>query len=920
MGLAWQAGKLYVADPPDLVALEDTDGDGAADQRTVILTGFGHLDNGSLHGLVFGPDGWLYMTMGSPDGYRLHLPDGSFITGESGALIRCRPDGSEPHVLCRGFVNLVEVAFTPRGEIIGTDNWFRDVNEKGSEGLRDALVHLVDGGLYPYLGDVGTPQPITGDTLGPVSLFPAVALSGLEVDRGPSFPAEFRGSLFSAQHNARKVGRHVLVQDGSTFRSGDFDFLASTAPDFHPSDVLQAADGSLLVVDTGSWYTHHCPTGNIRDSHAPGGIYRVRYEKVSTPGDPWGNSVDWPHASTAELVRFLADERRAVRDRAHSTLVSCGEMAVPLLVESLDAASDAAIRQRIIWTLASIPGDRARQAIRGALDEADDVAATAARALASLKDHDAASALHELLARESPHVRLAAAEALAYCGTSDSAPVLWRCLAETPDGFLEHALVHALHRLADVKALIAALGSEHPRVRQAALTLLDQPPRPPGAVPLDAVLANVSATDPELRRTAVGILQRRPEWTDRAVDLARDFLQADELSNDQQQSLRGLILALQSDPALQEVVAASLSRPAGKSAIAREVDLLRTLADCSLSPPPPLWVEAIGQQMASENPAVRQEAVRTAAIWQVPALVEPLARIAESAAEPAALRVGALGAVISRRPDLSPDVFEMLMEQMTSDDPLARLQAAEIAGRGALTSVQWTRVLTVAGEDPLISPSVLLPAVQRSGAGESVDVVLAYLKRSLTQGWRPPPAELRDFLHAASISEPAAQELIDLLKGTQDHHKELDRYQPLLAGGVPERGRSVFFGNKVACASCHRIGAEGGSVGPDLTRIGTVRSARDLVESIVIPNSTLAQGYESFLVTTQSGRTLTGTTAHQSASVLTLRDSSGTLHRIARDDIDELARVDRSLMPDGLARALSPEEFQDLLAFLQSLK
>ena len=66
MGLAWRDGRLYVADPPDLVALEDTDGDGRADRRTVILTGFGHTDNGSLHGLTFGPDGLLYMTMGMP--------------------------------------------------------------------------------------------------------------------------------------------------------------------------------------------------------------------------------------------------------------------------------------------------------------------------------------------------------------------------------------------------------------------------------------------------------------------------------------------------------------------------------------------------------------------------------------------------------------------------------------------------------------------------------------------------------------------------------------------------------------------------------------------------------------------------------------------------------------------------------------
>src|SRR5205807_7863299 len=120
MGLVWHEGRLFVADPPDLVTLEDTDGDGRADKRTVVLSGFGHTDNGSLHGLTFGPDGLLYLTIGSPDGYRLKGDDGTFVAGRSGALIRCRADGSGVEVVSRGFVNLVEVVFTGSGGAICT--------------------------------------------------------------------------------------------------------------------------------------------------------------------------------------------------------------------------------------------------------------------------------------------------------------------------------------------------------------------------------------------------------------------------------------------------------------------------------------------------------------------------------------------------------------------------------------------------------------------------------------------------------------------------------------------------------------------------------------------------------------------------------------------------------------------------------
>src|SRR5882762_9033158 len=162
MGIAYRDGKLYVPDPPDLLILEDTNNDNIADKQTKILSSFGHTDNGSLHGLTFGPDGLLYMTTGNPDGYKFALPNNQTLQGESGALIRCNADGTNPEVICRGFENLVEIVFMPSGQIIGTDNWF----QRPSGGKRDALVHLLPGALYPrHLKDKGTPQVVSGDPL-----------------------------------------------------------------------------------------------------------------------------------------------------------------------------------------------------------------------------------------------------------------------------------------------------------------------------------------------------------------------------------------------------------------------------------------------------------------------------------------------------------------------------------------------------------------------------------------------------------------------------------------------------------------------------------------------------------------------------------------------------------------------------------
>ena len=137
---------------------------------------------------------------------------------------------------------------------------------------------------------------------------------------------------------------------------------------------------------------------------------------------------------------------------------------------------------------------------------------------------------------------------------------------------------------------------------------------------------------------------------------------------------------------------------------------------------------------------------------------------------------------------------------------------------------------------------------------------------------------------------------------------------------MPERGRSVFFSNKAACATCHTVGSAGGIVGPDLTKVGAIRSGRDILESILLPSSTFAQGYESYQVSTVDGRDVSGVMARQSAEAIVLRDAGGGETQLHKNQIREMRLSNISIMPEGLELGLSREEFSDLMAFLQSLK
>ena len=832
MGIAWHGGKLYVADPPDLVVLEDLDDDGKADRRRVLLTGFGHTDNGSLHGLVFGPDGLLYMTTGEPDGYVMKTRDGKTLLGTSGALLRCKPDGSDLEVVARGFENLVEIAFLPGGDIIGTCNWY----QKPESGVRDALVHLVDGGLYPYCPEKGTPFLRTGNVIPPLALFPAVALSGLTRCESAAFPDSMRGNLFSAQHNSRKIVRHVLTRSGSSYSSENVDFVTSENPDFHPSDVLEAPDGSLIVVDTGAWYVQHCPTGKIRNSRALGGIYRVR-AATPKPGGKRAEPARIPVGLSSELLqKWLPDP-------------------------------------------------------------------AASRALARLRRPDAAPALVDVLRTGSAAERFAAAEALATCGTADSLAALWDALAGEPDSFLEHALIRAAGSIAETKALEEALQHPHPRVRRAALVLLDQKT----TIAADVVLAQAGAEDAGLREAALRILQAHAEWAASAASLVERGLARATLGAEERSTLRGLILAFQSDPGLQGRVGSGLaSAPPG-----HRLFLLETLSESTLPQVPASWKSGIGAALGHEDSVLRLQAVRTMAMLGIADHDERLAELSVRDAEAPPLRLEALRALVGRRPRLAAPAAEFLLAQVAvGGEPVSRLAAAEVLRSSSLGDAELPRILRAIRGDGLVSPSLFLVPLSTAG-GAAVDEAAA----SIRAGWRPGAAELGALLARLPAD---ARELVE--KVALEQRARLAQFEPLLKGGDPARGRDVFYGKKVACGTCHSVGPRGGKVGPDLTKVGAIRAGRDLLESILLPSSTFAQGYEPYLALTQDGNVFTGVIARQSAEAVVLRDASGAEVQLRRDRIRQMKRAEKSIMPEGLERAMSEQEFRDLLAFLQSLK
>jgi putative heme-binding domain-containing protein len=143
----------------------------------------------------------------------------------------------------------------------------------------------------------------------------------------------------------------------------------------------------------------------------------------------------------------------------------------------------------------------------------------------------------------------------------------------------------------------------------------------------------------------------------------------------------------------------------------------------------------------------------------------------------------------------------------------------------------------------------------------------------------------------------------------------------LTRSGNPERGRILFLNvTKSQCLKCHRLGEPGEKIGPELTGVGRRFARIHIIESILEPSRTIAPSFETVTVVLKDGRSVSGTRVAETADELTLGDRDGKKHVVTKTDIEARQTDSRSIMPEGLEKAFTTDEFVDLIAFLVSQK
>ncbi|MDQ6632490.1 MAG: c-type cytochrome, partial [Verrucomicrobiota bacterium] len=154
--------------------------------------------------------------------------------------------------------------------------------------------------------------------------------------------------------------------------------------------------------------------------------------------------------------------------------------------------------------------------------------------------------------------------------------------------------------------------------------------------------------------------------------------------------------------------------------------------------------------------------------------------------------------------------------------------------------------------------------------------------------------------------------------GKQKAH--VDELLAALKNGDVRRGQLIFNSPIAACASCHSIGYAGGHIGPDLTKIGQVRTERDLLEAVVYPSASFVRSYEPMSVTTTSGEDYSGVLKKDAADEIILATGPNAEMKIVRAEISEIRPGTVSIMPAGLDEQLNKQELADLIAFLKATR
>ncbi len=328
-------GGVYVVDSTDLLHLSSSKGDGKADKREVVLSGFGTEDTHHMvHALRWGPDGLLYFNQSVYIHSHIETPHGVRNLNGSGTW-QFRPATRDLNVFCRGLWNPWGIAWDRFGATFETDG-------AGGEGVN----YTFPGAAFATA--VGVPRVLQG-------LNPGTPKDcGLEILSGRHMPDDWQGNLITNDFRGHRVCRYVLTPEGSGYTSKEMPELIKTNhPAFRPIDVKMGPDGALYIAD---WYNPIIQHGEVDFRDPRRDVTHGRIWRVTFKGRKLVERPKLVGAKPEELLEALKAPETWTRRAARRVMQERGaeEMLAPLALwvkgQEADAAKNEPALLEALWT------------------------------------------------------------------------------------------------------------------------------------------------------------------------------------------------------------------------------------------------------------------------------------------------------------------------------------------------------------------------------------------------------------------------------------------------------------------------------------------------------------------------------------------------------------------------------------------
>ncbi|AMV30961.1 NPCBM/NEW2 domain protein [Pirellula sp. SH-Sr6A] len=888
LGLCVLGNRILVSAAPYVLEFIDENGDDVPDRKSQILTKTGQPQHDhSVHSFVFGPDGKLYFNFGNT-GQQLCDSAGNPILDRwgrkindsgtpyrQGMVFRCNEDLSDMEVLGHNFRNNYEVAVDSFGSL-----WQSDNDDDGNRATR--INFVMEFGNYGYVDEATgagwqaertnweSEIPQRHWHLNDPGVVPTMLITGagsptgITVYEGSLLPERYRNQVIHTDAGPNVVRAYVAQKEGAGYSATIEDIIVGEFDRwFRPADVSVAPDGSLFVSD---WYDPGVGGHNMED------MERGRLFRVAPPKTPY--RVPTYDFRTAEgAIEALKSPNNSARYMAFKALTGMAQQAVPSL-QSMAKDPNPRYRARALWILARIQSPK--QIVDQAASDTDpNVRITGIRIarqhrlptnefVPTLLDDSDTAVLRELCValREDK---------------SKEGPSYWSKLAARFDGkdrwYLEALGIAAMDRWDE--CIDAWLATKPDMASASSRGIVWRARGSKGAGLQIAALQSPSLPDSQ-----ISPMLRTLDFQEKSA---------------REKGIESLLNAMKASPASERTDSLVVEGLLRTDRVANDLDplLLASVAR---------YVERMG-----DDPA-QLRVLRKVRVPRLDALI--LERAAAWGATSQGLQALEIYATDAKN-------RQSLLNRLASDKPTELdLSIARIVSLG--TKREWLELQRSLLESDTATKGVKAEAAIALARNKSTQPFILELakKQAIPSEALGLVASTLRSSSEASIREEA-QKLFPKAEGSQKELPSID--QLVKRRGNADRGKGIYFG-AATCSQCHIVGNDGKNVGPNLSEIGSKLSKDAMYLSILAPSAGISHAYEAYALRTDEDEVITGLLVSETAQSITLKDAKGIEHTVARPNVDEFKKQDKSLMPENLHELVSDQGLVDLVEYLTTLQ